>query len=977
MVDEEKHSSSADVTAVASSTSTFPLGAASQDGPLPEHIGKAVRYVEDAPSVPEPDADEQDVTDSSNPAKRDQNHEHHRSFLSRILRLNDDAEPRGKLKRSSSKSSSSSSSNLAEPTSPSIGALSSRHSKHSIHKALTLESVRAFQEVMLKEMENEVVGSRCIIHPDRPMRLAWDLVAMFAIIYQAILVPYELAFSQSGPSGEECIYNAIVGDQTDGATCVVGALNLVVDTFFAVDIMFNFMTGFHDKGTLVLEPSKCAWNYFHTWFIIDVLGIFPWRYINPDSDSTTGAARLLRLLKFLKFVRLLKLLRVMKLRSLLIKLEDHVRSEYLFFVFQLVKLSLCLLLLCHVTACAWYGVGLIAMSLRADDDVTHISWIEAQGLQEEEGNDATHGERYITALYFTMATMTTVGYGDISAGTFPMERVFGTLTLLAGTGVFAMLLSSISSSVQQQPTGANATGADMNRAALRYLWKNGISGELTVQIRKYLQQREVAKEDVAIEQYLRESISQTLLHDLCVESFRSTVLRFDFFTELSNSTVEEICRLCARARICPGEVLFAEGDDADGMYFIVKGTVLVFKHSRKEEDPVPELSEGMYFGEACFFLDGATRHASVVGKVFCELVTISRGSFMQLAEWNDELEEAIHARTKAAKDFAQQQSISRKLLPEEESRMGTQCGLCKMLGHYPDECPIKYRFDNPRRELITAQPIPPVTPAWTVFMRWLPWGGCCPRRLTKLRDFKKLRRRRLTVFGYVNPLPPGDGPFLFVPKSEVMYQQSPHRPSRTQAFLQDAGAFLGKLAGDGVEFGKTKSARSSMTSRSSVLSRHVEDVGRDALDGNSFRRNGRSSTVAIGGEEFTPVVAQSWRGGNPLRARSSSGIQHKALERSRSKMSFAARLSSRIFGQSCAMTVLKEDQEEPQELHSFAEQHEDSSGTAGCSSSMEAALPGFTEVPATSYPLCMSSSSTDAAPSELFPSSNNNVESIP
>eukprot|EP00971_Amphidinium_carterae_P323884 6436741-Amphidinium_carterae.1 len=80
----------------------------------------------------------------------------------------------------------------------------------------------------------------------------------------------------------------------------------------------NFMTGFHHKGTLVMEPSRCAWksaacqsnccancavrvswhvmhahvSYFRTWFIIDLLGIFPWRYITPG-EQKAGAAKLL------------------------------------------------------------------------------------------------------------------------------------------------------------------------------------------------------------------------------------------------------------------------------------------------------------------------------------------------------------------------------------------------------------------------------------------------------------------------------------------------------------------------------------------------------------------------------------------------------------------------------------------------------------------------------------------------------------
>ena len=61
------------------------------------------------------------------------------------------------------------------------------------------------------------------------------------------------------------------------------------------------------------------------------------------------------------------------------------------------------LLMCHIMTCIW----LIAASFKSETN-EDASWLDSY---ETLGSD----ERYLTSLYFTVTTITTVGYGDISA----------------------------------------------------------------------------------------------------------------------------------------------------------------------------------------------------------------------------------------------------------------------------------------------------------------------------------------------------------------------------------------------------------------------------------------------------------------------------------------------------------------------------------------------------------------------------------
>ena len=74
-------------------------------------------------------------------------------------------------------------------------------------------------------------------------------------------------------------------------------------------------------------------------------------------------------------------------------------------------------LICHVVTCLWII----------------ISGIEGNGLPwlQDKENENDNGFVYLTSLYFTITTITTVGYGDIS-GSNSWERIFCILVMMIG-----------------------------------------------------------------------------------------------------------------------------------------------------------------------------------------------------------------------------------------------------------------------------------------------------------------------------------------------------------------------------------------------------------------------------------------------------------------------------------------------------------------------------------------------------------------
>ena len=88
----------------------------------------------------------------------------------------------------------------------------------------------------------------------------------------------------------------------------------------------------------------------------------------------------------------------------------------------------------HVISCIWIVTGVY--------DHDENSWIN----QLEE---VTKTELYLTSFYFTITTVTTVGYGDWSANTFA-EKIVAIFIMFIGVIAFSFASGTLTNFIVQQ-----------------------------------------------------------------------------------------------------------------------------------------------------------------------------------------------------------------------------------------------------------------------------------------------------------------------------------------------------------------------------------------------------------------------------------------------------------------------------------------------------------------------------------------------
>ena len=226
-------------------------------------------------------------------------------------------------------------------------------------------------------------------------------------------------------------------------------LNQIVNAYFIIDMFVQFNLGFirHSKkdgdndsdninmGAVVeTDRFQIAKHYTRTWFLTDLLSCIPYDDIGKWTKSDDVSS--LKILRVVRLLRLIKLLRFIKASTIVRRMER--RSSLSHSTVMLMKFGVVILIIAHWMACTWC----MTVSLQPTRASTWYSALAA----DDDGtvrNDTYNDEfnMYCAALYWAVATITSVGYGDISA-TNPTEFKVSIICVLLSSCLWAYIIGS-------------------------------------------------------------------------------------------------------------------------------------------------------------------------------------------------------------------------------------------------------------------------------------------------------------------------------------------------------------------------------------------------------------------------------------------------------------------------------------------------------------------------------------------------------
>ncbi len=115
-----------------------------------------------------------------------------------------------------------------------------------------------------------------------------------------------------------------------------------------------------------------------------------------------------------------------------------------------------------------------------------------------------------------------------------------------------------------------------------------------------------------------------------MQSYEGILKKIPIFSSLKDETLLQIDQVCIKKKYEKGNIILFEHDEANALFFIVKGEVKIARESDDGREVIFSLlHDSDVFGEMSL-LDGMPRSANVTAMVDTELYMIKREDFLEL-----------------------------------------------------------------------------------------------------------------------------------------------------------------------------------------------------------------------------------------------------------------------------------------------------------------------------------------------------------
>ena len=360
------------------------------------------------------------------------------------------------------------------------------------------------------------------------------------------------------------------------------------------------------------------------------MGSFPFDKV---IQTFLTSADSLSALRGLKVVRLLKLLRAARVFKRLNEMSQKEGFEWLKLTLGIFRSILLILYCAHLLGCFF-------TMLFVDD--SSKNWMYAYNAELQFADD---WERYITALYWAVISITTMGYGDVKP-VAQGEYLFCIAVALSGAVIFSYCMGTISSLLTPM-LGIEDKFVQKLQCLKDYLFFRRIPEKLRHKIESFYWQLKRNSSDLYQEQPILRELPTHLRRAVLREIGANSREYFKMLQGFDDECIGLVVTRLRPVRFNENESIYLRGDPADEMFLLCEGEVELYldnpdpvKASIGNSEAVDSseaydvMKEGDVFGESGLFPGAgpAVREDAAAARTMVVAFSLRRESMRELED---------------------------------------------------------------------------------------------------------------------------------------------------------------------------------------------------------------------------------------------------------------------------------------------------------------------------------------------------------
>ncbi|ONK75051.1 uncharacterized protein A4U43_C03F12810 [Asparagus officinalis] len=438
------------------------------------------------------------------------------------------------------------------------------------------------------------------ISPYDPRYRAWEIFLILLVVYSAWVCPFEFAFLRYLPG-------------------IFFLVDNIVNIFFAIDIIMTFFVAYIDgKSNLLVDDHKgIAVRYLCSWFILDVCSTIPFQLL---SQLFTGKGHVL----IFKVLSMLRLWRLHRVSSLFERIEKDIRFNYI--STRCTKVIAVTLFAIHCAGCFNYLIA----DKYPDSKST---WIGAVIPNFKEKSVWT---RYVAAIYWSITTLTTTGYGDLHAENTE-EMLFTTFYMLFNLGLTSYLIGNITNLVVHG-TRRTCKFRDTVQAVSVFSARNQLPKYIEDQILSHVCLRFRTEE--LKQQETIDNLPKGILLSIKNYLFSPLLERVYLFHGVSSNLIFQLVAEIESEYFPPREDVMLQNEAPTDLYILVSGAVDITETVCYVEHVRGRAVAGEMFGEIGVLLS-TPQPFNVRTVELSQILRLNRNKLMTILEENREDETVV------------------------------------------------------------------------------------------------------------------------------------------------------------------------------------------------------------------------------------------------------------------------------------------------------------------------------------------------